>query len=234
MSSTRNLSRKNRAAGKAPLPRNGHSADLRSDAPLPDKPFELSTWKIATVQINYHIAVDKMYYSVPYEYIKYKVDVRLTAAMIEVFFKGKRIASHRRLYGHPSQYSTVIEHMPEKHRQYTEWNAERFIKWASEIGPNTEQTVRAVITSRKVEQQGYKTCLALLKLADSYSVARLEAACAKALAYTAVPSFRSIRTILKTGSDKKKVAPLPSTEESSRVFALTRGAIYYGGNNDGE
>jgi transposase len=207
--------------------------------PLPGKPFELSTWRIATVQINYHIALDKMYYSVPYEYIKYKVDVRLTATMVEVFFKGKRIASHRRLYGYPSQYNTVIDHMPEKHRQYTEWNAERFIKWATEIGPHTEQTVRAIIASRKVEQQSYKTCLALLKLADSYSVARLEAACAKALAYAAVPSFRSIRTILKTGSDRKNIAPLPATkelqfQESSQVFALVRGAGYYGGNNDGE
>jgi hypothetical protein len=124
--------------------------------------------------------------------------------------------------------------MPEKHRQYTEWNAERFIKWASGIGPNAEQTVRAIIASRKVEQQSYKTCLALLKLADSYSVVRLEAACAKARAYTAVPSFRSIRTILKTGSDKQKAAILPATEETSQIFALTRGAIYYGGTNDGK
>jgi transposase len=80
--------------------------------PLPDKPFELSTWKIATVQLNYHIVVDKIYYSVPYEYIKYKVDIRLTASMVEVFYQNTRIASHRRLYGHPGQYNTVIEHMP--------------------------------------------------------------------------------------------------------------------------
>jgi transposase len=133
--------------------------------PLPQKPFELSTWKIATVQLNYHIACDKINYSVPYEYIKYKVDVRLTANMVEIFYKGNRIASHKRLYGHSGQYSTNIEHMPEKHRQYTQWNAERFIKWACDIGPFTEQTVKSIIASRKVEQQSYKTCIALLKLA---------------------------------------------------------------------
>ena len=125
--------------------------------PLPPKPFELSTWKVATVQLNYHIAADKMNYSVPYEYIKYKVDVRLTQHMIEVFYKGNRIASHKRLYGHSGQYSTVSEHMPENHRQYTQWNAERFIKWACDIGPNTLKTIKAIISSRKVEQQSYRT-----------------------------------------------------------------------------
>jgi transposase len=212
--------------------------------PLPDKPFELSTWKIATVQINYHIAVDKMYYSVPYEYIKYKVDVRLTSSMVEVFYQNVRISSHRRLSGHPGQYSTVIEHMPQKHRQYTQWNAERFIRWACDVGPFTEQAVKAIIASRKVEEQSYKSCIALLKLADTYSVARLEAACEKALSYTVTPSFRSIRTILKTGSDKLKTkAELLNYEDhqtaDSQAFAFTRGAAYYGeplvrGENHGE
>ena len=207
--------------------------------PLPDKPFELSTWKIATVQFNYHVAVDKMYYSVPYEYIKYKVDLRLTSSIVEVFYQNTRIASHRRLYGHPGQYSTVIEHMPEKHKHYTQWNAERFIKWACDIGPFTLKAVKAIIASRKVEEQSYKTCIALLKLADSYSVGRLEAACEKALYYAATPSFRSIRTILKTGSDRLKSENTQSqlksnqTDDSS-AFAFTRGAAYYGGENDGK
>jgi len=202
--------------------------------PLPCKPFELSTWKIATVQLNYHIAVDKMNYSIPYEYIKHKVDVRLTQNMVEVFYKGKRIASHKRLYGSSGQYSTNVEHMPEKHRQYTQWNAERFIRWASDIGPHTEQAVKAIIASRKVEEQSYKTCMALLKLADAYSTERLEAACEKALRYHSCPGFRSIKTILKTGSDKQiKPAANVSLEKDIR-YAFTRGKTYYGGKNDGE
>jgi hypothetical protein len=203
--------------------------------PLPPKPFELSTWKIATVQLNYHIAADTMNYSVPYEYIKHKVDVRLTAHMVEIFYNGKRIASHKRLYGHSGQYSTNVEHMPEKHRQYTQWNAQRFIKWASDIGPYTEQAVKAIISSRKVEEQSYKTCIALLKLADAYSTERLEAACEKALCYHSCPSFRSIRTILKTGSDKQiKQAVNAALEKNTSQYAFTRGKTYYGGKNDGE
>jgi hypothetical protein len=202
--------------------------------PLPPKPFELSTWKVATVQLNYHIAADKMNYSVPYEYIKHKVDIRLTQNIVEVFYQGKRIASHKRLYGYSGQYSTILEHMPEKHRQYTQWNAERFIRWASDIGPHTEQTVKAIIASRKVEQQSYKTCIALLKLADSYSSERLEAACEKTLSYSSCPSFRSIRTILKTGSDKRKIDTPQRKDDDTQQYAFTRGETYYGGNNHGE
>jgi transposase len=205
---------------------------------LPTKPFELAAWKIATVQLNYHIAVDKMNYSVPYEYIKYKVDVRLTQNIVEIFYQGKRIASHKRLYGHPGQYSTTVEHMPEKHRQYTQWNAERFIRWAEGIGPCTQQVVKAIIASRKVEQQSYKTCMALLKLADTYSTGRLERACEKALCYHSCPGFRNIKTILKTGSDMRvketDKASRSKPEEDSSPHAFTRGNAYYGGYNDGE
>ena len=201
---------------------------------LPAKPFELSAWKIATVQLNSHIAVDKMNYSVPYEYIKHKVDVRLTQRMVEVFYQGNRIASHIRLYGYSGQYSTTVEHMPDKYQLYTQWNAERFIRWASEVGPHTEQTIKAIIASRKVEQQSYKTCIALLKLTDTYSTDRLEAACEKALSYSSCPSFRSIRTILKTGSDKlnKDISRKPDSD--GQRYAFTRGNAYYGGKNDGE
>jgi hypothetical protein len=191
--------------------------------PLPDKPFELATWKIATVQINYHIAVDKMNYSVPYEYIKYKVDVRFTSSIVEVFYKNLRIASHRRLYGHSGQYNTVLEHMPEKHKQYTQWNAERFLRWASDIGSFTHQAIKAILASRKVEEQSYKSCIALLKLADTYSKQHLEAACKKALSLTTTPSFRSVRTILIALKEEAKV-----TDSNNTTPAFTRGAAYYG------
>ena len=86
--------------------------------PLPAVPFELAMWKVATVQYSYHISVDKQNYSVPYEYIKQKVDVRLTSHTVEVFFEGNRIASHPRLYGRPNQYSTLEMHMPPDHQKY--------------------------------------------------------------------------------------------------------------------
>ncbi len=195
--------------------------------PLPSTPYELATWKIATVQLNYHITVDKMNYSVPYEYIKRKVDVRITRQVIEVFFNNHRICSHPRLYGYPGQYSTMEAHMPPDHQAYVQWNADRFINWARKIGPNTETTVKAILSSHKVEQQGYKSCLSLIKLADKYSVIRLEAACKKALFYTPVPSYKSVKTILSTGQDKIESHSEPVTPGTATPYGFTRGAEYY-------
>ena len=149
-------------------------------APLPATPFELAEWKQATVQFNYHIAVDKMYYSVHYQYIKNKVDVRITDTTVEIFYNHNRIASHRRLHGRSGQYSTVTEHMPQEHQKYLEWNGDRFRKWADSIGINTSKVVDAILTSGRVEQQSYRSCMGLLKLAEKYSPEKLEQVCAKA------------------------------------------------------
>ncbi|MBQ7438163.1 MAG: IS21 family transposase [Oscillospiraceae bacterium] len=195
---------------------------------LPAEPFELSQWKVATVGPNYHIAVEKMNYSVPYEYIKQKVDVRLTRNMVEVFFSGNRICSHIRLYGRANQYSTNEEHMPPDHKKYVAWNGDRFIAWASKIGPNTEIVIKAILSSYKVEQQGYKSCLALLKLADKYSVQRLEKACTKALTYTPQPSFKHVKTILASGQDTLTPAAEPTFSDATSQYGFTRGADYYG------
>lgn len=197
-------------------------------AKLPATPYEIAEWKAATVQFNYHISVDGMLYSVPYEYIKRKVDVRVTDTTIEIFYNHNRIASHRRLYGRRGQYSTITEHMPKDHQKYLEWNGDRFRQWAERIGINTSKVVNALLASQPVEQQSYRSCMGLLKLADKYSVDRLEAACARALTYTASPSYKSIKNILAAGqehisSEKSKENPSPTPNQ----HAITRGADYY-------
>ena len=195
---------------------------------LPAEPYELSHWKVATVGPNYHISIDKMNYSVPYEFIKQKVDIRLTRNMVEVFFGGNRICSHVRLYGRANQYSTNEEHMPPDHKKYVAWNSERFISWAAKVGPKTEAVVRAILSSYKIEQQGYRPCLALLKLADKYSVERLEKACAKALTYTPQPAFKHVKAILASGQDKPDHVAEPTSADAASQYGFTRGAEYYG------
>ena len=192
--------------------------------PLPAHPYELAIWKVASVGPNYHIAVDRMNYSVPFEYIRQKVDVRVTRSAIEVFYSGNRICSHRRLYGRFNQYSTVQEHMPPEHQKYIQWNGERFVHWAAKIGGCTEAAVKAILSSYRVEQQGYKACLGLLKLADKYTPERLENACRRAFEYTPQPSYKNIQTILATGQDKIQPEPEPP---SSSQYGFTRGAEYY-------
>ena len=173
---------------------------------------------------NFH----KMNYSVPYEYIKQKVDVRLTRNMVEVFFSGNRICSHVRLYGRANQHSTNEEHMPPDRKKYVAWNSDRFIAWASKIGPNTEIVIKAIPSSHKVEQQGYKSCLALLKPADKYSVQRLEKASTKVLTYTPQPSFKHVKTILASGQDTLTPAAEPTFSDATSQYGFTRGADYYG------
>ena len=196
-------------------------------APLPATRFELADWKTATVQFNYHISVDGMLYSVPFEYIKKKVDVRVTDYTIEIFYNHNRIASHRRLRGRTGQYSTITEHMPEDHQKYLEWNGDRFRKWAERIGINTYTVVDAILTSKGVEQQTYRSCMGLLKLAEKHSDVTLEAACEKALTYTASPSYKSIKNILVTRSDKLMSETKADIETTHKTRGITRGADYY-------
>ena len=195
--------------------------------PLPATPFEVAVWKIATVQYNYHISVEKQNYSIPHEYIKQKVDVRLTSRTVEVFFNGNRIASHPRLHGRPNQYSTNESHMPPDHQKYLQWNGDRFIRWAEQIGDNTTAVVRHFLTMYKVEQQGYKSCMALLKLSDTYSADRVENACTKALTFTPAPSLKSIQSILKSGQDKLLSNDSEPEQAAPARRGFTRGADYY-------
>lgn len=117
--------------------------------------------------------------------------------------------------------------MPEDHKKYVQWNGDRFIRWAENIGPSTAIVIRAILSSHKVEQQAYKSCMGLLKLADKYSVARIEAACGKALSYTPAPSYKSVKNILATGQDKIVDTP-PTKQDSFSPYGFTRGAEYYG------
>jgi hypothetical protein len=202
--------------------------------PLPAAHYELAAWKKATVQFNYHITVDHMQYSVPYKYIHRKVDVRITKDVIEAFFGNIRICSHKRLYGHPGQYGTTTEHMPKDHQEYLEWNGDRFIAWAEKTGVNAAAVTRAILSAARVEQQGYRSCMGLLKLGDKYGIERLEAGCRRALSFTPRPTYKIVKNILVTGQDKllDEDADDGGGDEGMTQYGFTRGAEYYGGTSD--
>ena len=194
---------------------------------LPAVPYELAIWACATIGYDYHVCADYQYYSVPFEYLKREVQIRLTCNTVEVFYMGSRICSHIRMHGKRGQTSTMEEHMPPNHRQYMKWDGDHFREKASLIGASTVSVIESILMSCKVEQQGYKTCLALLKLSEEYSVDRLEAACSKAFFYTTRPSYKTIKTILKTGQDRPQKEPAPQPDPNAHGFV--RGANYYGG-----
>jgi hypothetical protein len=161
--------------------------------PLPASPYEAAIWSDVTIQPDYLITVGNCKYSVPYEYIGKKVEIRTTEKCIEVFYHHLRIASHVRVNYSPKPIY-IPEHMPGNHRKYLNYNTKSFIQWATGIGSSTLAVIKNFLYSHKVEQQGYKSCASLMKLADRYSIKRLEDACEKALSYTPSPSLKNITT----------------------------------------
>ena len=192
--------------------------------PLPAIPYEYAEWKQARVNIDYHVAVDGHYYSVPYQLVKKQVEVRLTARIVECFYKGQRVSSHRRS-GLKGRHTTVPEHMPKAHQRYLEWTPERLVRWAEQTGAATAQVVATILASRVHPQQGFRSCLGIMRLGKTYSSARLEAACQRALALDAC-AYRSIESILKHGLDQQ---PLPPERVSPPLpkHPNIRGPEYY-------
>lgn len=192
--------------------------------PLPAQHYTYAEWKKVRAHIDYHVEVEGHYYSVPYQLIKQRLDVRITAHTVECFLKGKRVACHRRSY-RKGGHTTVAEHMPKAHRQYAEWTPQRLIQWAARFGPNTSGLVEAMLKKRVHPQQGFRSALGLLRLEKQYGRQRLENACERALATGAI-SYRSVASILRANLDKQ---PLQETAETVEPIEHDniRGAGYY-------
>jgi transposase len=192
--------------------------------PLPVQPYIYADWKKARVHIDYHVEVDGHYYSVPYQLVKQQLDIRFTQHTVEAFFQGRRVASHIRSY-QKGRFTTLPEHMPKAHQQYLEWTPQRLIRWASETGPLTSSLVEAILSSRAHPQQGFRSCLGIMRLGKSYGADRLENACGRALALGAL-GYRSVESILKNGLDRR---PLPGATPPAPVLEHNnlRGSQYY-------
>lgn len=168
--------------------------------PLPARPYEYAEWKPATVNIDYHIAVDHHAYSVPHALVHERVEARLTATVVEVFHRGQRVAVHPRS-AQRGGFTTTTAHMPKSHQAHAEWSPSRLTRWAATIGPQTAALVTAILESRRHPEQGYRSCLGILRLAKRYDAGRLDAACGRALAAGA-RSYRHVDAILKRGLDR--------------------------------
>jgi transposase len=160
-----------------------------------------ATWKRVRVHIDYHVEVDGHYYSVPYALVKQSLEVRLSAHTVECFHKGQRVASHIRSHL-KGRHTTVAEHMPKAHREYAAWTPQRLVRWAEQTGVATAGVVAHILAHRPHPQQGFRSCLGILRLAERYGPARLEAACRRALRLGAC-RYKSIESILQRGLDRQ-------------------------------
>ncbi len=194
--------------------------------PLPATAFIHGEWKFARVNIDYHVEVDHHYYSVPYQLVHEKMEVRLTAGTVEIFHKGQRVASHARSYRRGG-HTTLAEHMPRSHQKHLEWTPTRIIHWAGSIGESTRSLVEAILAERPHPEQGYRSCLGILRLAKRYGPERLDAACRRAVACRA-RSYRHVESILKNGLDRvAATSPSPEPAHPTGSHENIRGGDYY-------
>lgn len=192
--------------------------------PLPSTPYEFATWKKVRANLDYHVEVGGAYYSVPYQLAGVQLDARTTATMVEVFHKGQRIACHARV-GEAGGHSTQDDHRPASHRRYLQWRPSQLVTWAEGVGPETASLIRAVLEDKPHPEQGFRACLGIMRLGKHYPPERLEAACRRALRARAI-SYRSVRSILATGLDRR---PLPESGPAVEPIrhGNVRGADYY-------
>jgi transposase len=172
--------------------------------PLPAEPYVFAEWKECRVGLDYHVEIDKHYYSVPHQLLREKVWARITARTVEVFHRGNRVAAHVRSSSN-RKHTTVREHMPSSHRRYADWTPERLQRHAGEIGRNTSALVEIILRERTHPEQGFRACVGILRLTKTYGRERLEAACSRALEIGA-RSYGSVNSILKNNLDRQRPA----------------------------
>lgn len=198
-------------------------ADLPAALKLPVAQYEYAEWKKARVNIDYHIEVERHYYSVPFRLIREQLDVRLTADTVEAFFRGERVAAHARSRA-PHKASTQGAHMPAEHRRHSEWTPTRLLEWAGKNGPATGRLAEAILASKSFPEQGYRAVLGIMRLKRAYSPERLEAACARALRYRSI-SYRAVSSILARGIEGQAE---PEAEQAALpMHENIRGGDYY-------
>jgi transposase len=191
--------------------------------PLPATRYEFATWRLAKVNIDYHVEVERHYYSVPYQLTGQVVEVRLTSTTVEVFAQHQRVASHLRSYL-KGRHVTDSAHMPDCHRRHLEWTPGRIVAWAQKNGPSTAAFIEGLLASRPHPEQGFRSALGVMRLAKKYSPERLEAACERGLALRSF-SYKSIESMLSHGLDQRPLrVASPRTHVAHRNI---RGPNYY-------
>lgn len=199
--------------------------------PLRQTRFKLSEWRRAKVQPNYHIQIERMYYSVPYEYIQCDVDIRLSKELIEVYFKDTRIASHKRLYGEIGQFSTLSEHMPDNHRLYLEHTPKNSREWAQTIGSHMEEFVEVLLKNGS-EKKALNQLMSLRSIEKRYSREEMNLAAQNLLLASTNPTVSVFKTILARNKKRKQAKDNGSLTKmtTTKNYGFVRGANYFGGN----
>lgn len=173
---------------------------------LPGEPYIFQQITFGKVQRNYHVILGQDFhqYSVPYTLIGKRLKILFTTSIVEIYDDLQRVAIHKRSFKQ-NGYTTLKDHMPANH-QYMEqskgWDSEYFIKQANQIGPYTSDIVEHILKSRTFIEQSYRSCIGVLRLANAYTPARLENACAL-IKNAAKINYGILERVLKNNMDKQ-------------------------------
>lgn len=201
------------------------SLDRPAIKTLPGERFVYAEWKTVGVNIDYHVAIEHHFYSVPFALVRLTLDARISIATVEVFHKGERVAAHARSSARGG-FTTNPAHMPKAHQKHLEWSPVRLINWARKVGPFTAMLVEAILNDRPHPEQGYRSCLGLLRLARVYGAERLEVASARSLNVRA-RSYRHVESILKNSLDRIAPRNTDVPAQPSAEHENLRGKTYY-------
>ncbi len=175
--------------------------------------------------IDYHSEVARHFYPVPYQLVHERLEARITPSTVEVFRKGSRVASHVRT-DRPGHHTTNDAHTPKAHLAHAKWTPSRIIGWAKTIGPATAELAEAILADRPHPEQGYRSCLGILRLSKRYGEARLEVASARAVQAHA-RSYRHVEAILKNGLDRLPEPEATEEDPTPVDHGNIRGGGYY-------
>ncbi len=193
--------------------------------PLPSEPYVLAEWRARRVGLDYHVEVESHFYSVPYAHARAAVEVRLTVRTVEIFALGQRIASHMRGSGN-GKHTTINDHMPSSHRHYADWTVERIIGDADKIGPSVKLLCELILRDRPHPEQGYRSCLGILRLVKAYGAERLDAAALRTVEIGA-RNYGSVKSILEKKLDGQPLRARPTTDPTTPDHPNIRGSRYY-------
>ena len=188
--------------------------------PLPPTAYEFATWKKAKVHLDYHVEIERSYYSVPYALIGKTVEARITANAIEVFHRQSLVARHLRSRVR-GRFVTLAVHRPERHSAVIDLTHERLMQRALAIGSATAEVLAQQMHRRVHPEESLRTSLGILRLARDFSPEALERAAARAVALRTF-SYRALRAL---------IAAPPPAEPERAALALehenVRGGTYF-------
>lgn len=198
---------------------------------LPDHQFVVSEWKKVCVNIDHHVEFEQHFYSVPYLFIRQRLDVRVTDTMVEILKKDQRVALHQRSY-RQNDFTALLEHRPPSHQKYLEWTPEKILAGAKKLGPDVDDLIVRIMASRRFPEQAYRSCLGIIRLEKRYTKDRLNAACKRAVVFN-ILTYQGVRTILIKKLDEQSLSDHhPTPSKPSISHDNIRGAAYYSTQTD--